>query len=696
MNSKASTRKLRDFFSRDAREEDSGLRCHAIKPGVIITMNHRIVVFEKVTRSDMLAVLWYVLRGYDIYYLDADRGAVGRWWFVRLSASKRLSELTLSEPPFNNFHSANHQAFEVVEEIYDDHYQNDPLVRRLVKLFASTEIHLAFKKALTMELWQFNYQHLLGVRVRQAFPSANRLVFISHDAQFSTLPPSYHKYLSRLEGWSDDRPVILSPWQRVRRLNAAIRGSVRVTLVGIRAMGLAALNFLKPHGIGPAPGRYSYAMTIVNPRHDFANDVRGADFLLDGVDIRNDNTLFVPFSKLSPQQVQQAAEKGLNVIDVDMMPSWQTWLKWAVVQVSLLTRYALSPSWMRGASTSMTKAHLAWNAFVEKYEVDHFVTHADFMLWQVARNIILRRSGATTWYYLDSLNTEYHMLKEGKANVRQWAWAFLVYDYCVTWNDLHVDSFKAHKQQIGHYRSVGCLWSEHIQGLRGGNTPLRFQEQLTASGYKPGQRMVALFDTTYMNGTRDGYPDGILLLEDIQRLLEAYPDIFVVLKEKKPREQLGQHGYSVQQNIYGMIEKLEQLEKHPRCYLPGFAASAAEIIAASELTISYSFTSTTLEALGARIKALFYTPYDHNTYSFYDQIPNLVIHGYDELETRVGELLYRTSAEEYGQYLDENIKGMVDPYLDGLAITRFRQLLSNSETPVSGEPELIPVGRDLG
>ena len=656
-------------------------------------MKRKIVVFEKLKKTGLLPVLWYVLRGYDVCYLGTDPGTAGTWWFRRFTASKRLSQLSLPKPPFDNNYPANHLAFKVVEQIYEDRYQNNPLIRRLVKLFESQDLHLGYKKALTKELWEYIFQHLLAGQVGQAFPDAGRVIYISHDAHYSKVPQAYLEHLSRLKEWTGNGNVAPSSWQRVRRPTASVTRGTRTSLIGIRALVFAAVNFLGPSRQTPQPGEYAYAISIINVRRAFANDVRGADFLLDGIDIRTDNTLFIPYQELCPEHVKRAEEKGLKIVDASIMPTWRICLKWAVVQVSLLTRYALSPSWIRGASASMIKTHLFWSAFLGRYKVEHFVTYADFMIPQVARNILLNQDGCTTWYYLDSLNTEYHLLNEGEATVRQWAWGFLLYDHCVTWNQLHVDSFKFHGQQIGNYASVGCIWSEHILQLRKEPGSGSFLRELEAEGRGPDQLVVTFFDSSYNNGSRNSYREGNMFLDDIQRLLEKYPDIFIVLKEKLARDRLGQFGNYLDANTHGMIERLERLENHPRCYLPGYQSSAAEAIAASDLTVSYSFSSTTLEALGAGVKAVFYSPAEYDTQSSYDRIPDLVVNGYEELEARVGELLYETSTEEYQEYLDANIKDTLDPYLDGLGLTRFRKLLTASESPPTEISESVPVGQ---
>ncbi len=105
--------------------------------------------------------------------------------------------------------------------------------------------------------------------------------------------------------------------------------------------------------------------------------------------------------------------------------------------------------------------------------------------------------------------------------------------------------------------------------------------------------------------------------------------------------------------------------------------SPSEPIAASDLVISFPFTSASVEALGARKKAVYYDAPDKFRGSFYDRIPGLVCHSYKELFNRVDELLFKVDKEEYDAYLDETVKGKIGPYLDGKALTRFRELLVN-------------------
>jgi len=119
------------------------------------------------------------------------------------------------------------------------------------------------------------------------------------------------------------------------------------------------------------------------------------------------------------------------------------------------------------------------------------------------------------------------------------------------------------------------------------------------------------------------------------------------------------------------------LMDHPRCIFMGdLNPDPADTIAASDLSISACFTSTTVEALGAKKRAIYYDASGRFSGTYYDNFPHLVAHSYDELRELVHHWLYETSDQEFTFYLQTYVLGELDAFLDGGAITRLRKLLS--------------------
>jgi polysaccharide biosynthesis PFTS motif protein len=245
---------------------------------------------------------------------------------------------------------------------------------------------------------------------------------------------------------------------------------------------------------------------------------------------------------------------------------------------------------------------------------------------------------------------------------------YLNYDYVLTWSDEISGYFSRHHQKVKSYENIGCLWAGHIFGIIGGEVKTDIKEKLHKAGFKDDHKLIAVFDSTYLDNSLTTYEDGINFIEGIYRLLEEMPGIFIIFKEKKARWFIGKHSKE-------MLDLFDKLQSHPRCYLSFNKISTSEAMAYSDLTISFPFTSTTFEALSAKKKALYYDASDKFRDTYYDKVPGLVCHSYDELRKRAGELLYNIKGEEYEAYLNKDIKNRIDSYLDGKAISRFRTLL---------------------
>jgi polysaccharide biosynthesis PFTS motif protein len=299
----------------------------------------------------------------------------------------------------------------------------------------------------------------------------------------------------------------------------------------------------------------------------------------------------------------------------------------------------------------------------------------------VGRNLRLGRAGTRTVYYIDSWNYWDLYATPTGLPYRHWLWGYLFYDVLVSWNGTIVDYFRAHRQEVGRYVSVGCLWAEHTRLLRDGAIRSEARDRLLAR-LAPGQRVVAVFPAWYQENSMDPPEDGLAFVEDVRRLLDEFPDIVLVVKEKQPRWFFVRHprrqvrrrcGGRVGAQIYAAYDALE---REPRCILPGHAMSPSELIVVSDVVISFAFTSTTYEALASGVKALFHDPNGRQQGAFYDRIPGLVTHDYASLARRVRQLLDETPSAEYVDYLEKHFVGPLEPDLQGRALSRFRALLT--------------------
>ena len=117
---------------------------------------------------------------------------------------------------------------------------------------------------------------------------------------------------------------------------------------------------------------------------------------------------------------------------------------------------------------------------------------------------------------------------------------------------------------------------------------------------------------------------------------------------------------------------------YPRCYTTtGSQSDPSEVTAISDLVVSACFTSVTVEALGARKRAIYFDATGKFRNLYFDRFPRFVAHSTDELIDLVRYWLYENSEQEFTAFLETYIKGELESYLDGKAITRFRERICN-------------------
>ena len=333
------------------------------------------------------------------------------------------------------------------------------------------------------------------------------------------------------------------------------------------------------------------------------------------------------------------------------------------------------------ASLKLIHTYLKWKGILKTISIDHFIAHCDFSMDTIARNVILEKYGTKTYYYMDSASFGcFHAREGGKPKIRSLI-GFIYYDYFVSWSQRVSEYFKQSHCQIKNYVDVGCLWAEHIRLFQEGTIATSFKKDLYAKGYKDDLKLIAAFDSSYLEGTGSNYDEAIRFLKDMLRLLDEDPNIFIVLKEKKSRDPIKQRTHQWRD----VVAAYEKFENHPRAVCLQHKCNASEIIACSDLILTVPFSTPTFEALAARKRAIWHDANNKYRGVYFDRVEGLVTHGYEELKERIHQLLYSLSQEEYDHYLDHSIKGTVESYLDGKAITRFRNLFNDSSQKINSK-----------
>jgi polysaccharide biosynthesis PFTS motif protein len=103
----------------------------------------------------------------------------------------------------------------------------------------------------------------------------------------------------------------------------------------------------------------------------------------------------------------------------------------------------------------------------------------------------------------------------------------------------------------------------------------------------------------------------------------------------------------------------------------GDGEDSSEIMSRAHAVISFPFTSTTFEALCARIPAFWHDPLARYTDTPYGSWNGVTTHSYNDLLSMILTI-------EKGDYADPFTKesSLMDPFRDGGAINRFRRALA--------------------
>jgi len=179
-------------------------------------------------------------------------------------------------------------------------------------------------------------------------------------------------------------------------------------------------------------------------------------------------------------------------------------------------------------------------------------------------------------------------------------------------------------------------------------------------------KMITIFDTSY--GPLHPYKerDMIKFFEDCGQILKDFEKVAIAIKPK--------NFITSSPKINSILKDLNKIH---RCVVFGKETEPSEIIGKSSLVISICYTSPTIEALGAKRKAIFYDPtalFVGNDCNGYCDIPNLVAHNYDELKRLINYWLFEINEEELSVFFD-SLKTTLDLDCEAKAITEFRRML---------------------
>lgn len=650
----------------------------------------RVVFFEAITSGNQFLVSWYLARGYDVKVFDFTYQLKTMAWLRRLIHEGRVERIYV-----HHASRADGLAIDGAEWFYP-RVSDHPLIRRLACLFGAEEAEPVFKYALVQSIFRYFYTRLYLER----YIETKNLRF-----GVALIPELFCVWDELLREWCQERlqpftGIRIPRWPRLLRAGLHSWSKVAYHIprylgygTYLGAVGLARL--LTIGKTGEEPLRAQYVMAITSEFQTQFSGGRRFDFLLDHERLTKENTVFLVSESCDGSWVEQARKVGYRLIKQSNYSGLKGVLRnpprtiegcRALNAVIEGLRRIRAPEWIHQAATAGLLVYIRETNFLERIRFSPYIYCNRYGLIPRWENALIRKLGGKSWWYAYSSGGAYTR-DEGGAFAgdddfggRHRFWSYENADHFVAPCRQLIDYYRRHRQQIREYHDVGNIWSEQI---------LEAEKTLTRDAVRrewfgslaQDRKVIAWFDTSFAEAPNSSstFTEAVLWYSDILRLADECPDLAMVIKPSKddayyiagdPRAQ-----WSFPTVGSRLMAVWAALRNHPRVRFLNRRTDPCLVIAASELTVTFPYSSVSAEALGARKRAIWYEPGERWRNTLYARAPLLVAHGYRELRLLVDRILRQVSDEQYEAYLDGTVRGLVDSYMDGKGVSRFRTLL---------------------
>ena len=410
---------------------------------------------------------------------------------------------------------------------------------------------------------------------------------------------------------------------------------------------------------------YKYGVTIISPTRQLVSNQKGPDFIVDNKKVHDSDVVYFPLAILNEDQIKRLHElKGDILYPVSKWQNFSHFSKWIrLLWVFFKDEYLKSTAPISEAHRALAE-YFKWQRVMTQVKIKHFITHSDFGVFHIARNIALKQSMVQTWYFLDTINCGFNSRRNENDNSRRHPlWTYLYYDHFVSWGKSIAEYFISHPGSFMEYHVVGCLCTEHINSFMK-NERREFN----------GKFVVASYDSTYTRNSSTSHEEGIVFAQHLLRLTDECPDIVIILKEKKKRSTLIKRDPVLGPKLLTLYD---EMAKKPNIKIYKEDNDASIFMSISDMIISFPFTSTTFEALSINKPAIWHDPLGYYRNTLYGKIGEVTTHSYDELKAKVLEIKsMQPNTYRNPMPIDSPL---MDPYRDGKAIERFRDLLIQAQ-----------------
>lgn len=642
-------------------------------------MDKKLIIYETVSNRDFISMQWHLNRGYSVWVMEPTymyHHKKGITFFPpplshnaeRLIQKGKVSVLRADMLNAKEIYQiAADKACDNIEPVYSVYKEEyKKLFSCVSDILKSSIAENVFKKSLCDRLAEFYSVNILLHRIETFFPNAKIIFSASADI-------SSYLYFKKLLSngkyeFFENQNIRFSLSSRTDGMLRSLKQNLKSVFM-VLAQTIASGIFSKLHLSSNKKEKFfKYGITIVGPRQ-LRGNLRWPGFIIDSKEISGNEVVFFPLMPLTTEQKRELTQLSSEIFMIPKpgrfysnFPEWRK-LLWTALKEKFLG----NGNELYTAGITLFN-YFRWKRVLETVKVRHFITHCDFGIDHIGRNLAIKEAGAQTWYFTDSMNFANNLKEDVKStDKRHPFWTYLFYDHFVTWSAFLADFLKSHPGTFKQAHVVGCLWSGHIVEKK------QARKETTVLKDINNKFVVAVYDTTYSNNGVTSYVEGILFAEHILRLSEDITDIHIFFKEKKDRSV---HKILDPVNGPKLLELYNKMNTRLTITICSNQIDASNLTSISDMVISFPFTSTTFETLSINRPAVWHDPMGYYKNTQYGKIHGVTTHSYDELKARVleiksiGDGTYRTPMPLESP--------LMDPFRDGKAIERFRKILVNS------------------
>ncbi|MGE5418068.1 MAG: polysaccharide biosynthesis PFTS motif protein [Acidobacteriota bacterium] len=573
---------------------------------------------------------------------------------------------------------SNLEVLSIIDSYYDKRYRNSLLTRLSARFLENEASHFSYKKWIAAAI----VERLKIARAAYKFSAK-----IKSDCLILFIPKVSTYGLNR-----DFCGIDADIWARIKvPIWVKLRALIRVSVNKMTALALVfavplwlAYNLVKKKAQSESH-TYKTGIIIVGGGYGFASKHRNSDFIVKNREESKDDVVVIIENQYA--NLTGFSDTGYSLLDVRDFPAATPKFiadivikKFILYWVKSILLSVFSSTILIESNARIMVTYLKWTSIMQVYNLKNIVTFNDFTPQHVIRNILLKQHETNTIYFAYSAaQVNVYARIEELSDCGDVLFSFLHYDYVITWGKTMEQFFNA--CHTFNTRSVGALWSDFVQQALKDAELEQLKRQYLQNIVVDNPKIIGVFDIGkflreelqpihYSSVVRNR--EVIEFCRMILQLLEDRKNLVVIFKELDLLEK------ALTENAASdVIDAYQSLFAHERCTRAlKVGLDTPQVIAMSHLTVTSYGLTPTIEAICAGKKAIYLDSTNVMEGCFYDRYPMLIAHNYEQFQELVDYWLNDVNDELLNNYLGKYMCPDIDPYLDGKAIDRIRELLA--------------------